>query len=89
MMVLGSCLPAMLIESMMILAVKAESSTSSSAQEYKPVGPTEYRVLQAQGNGQSRSFPAVLAVQVLHRQCQRCLHLYHQALLLWHRLPAS
>ncbi|XWS35454.1 hypothetical protein CRYUN_Cryun21dG0127700 [Craigia yunnanensis] len=31
--------------------VIAVSSTSSSAQEYKPVGPTEYRVLQAQGNG--------------------------------------
>ncbi|XVF58039.1 hypothetical protein PTKIN_Ptkin07bG0030400 [Pterospermum kingtungense] len=60
--------PYMLIASMIFTVIIAESSTSASGQEYIPVGSIEYRLLQAQGNGdaalQRRSAP--------YQQCSMC-----------------
>ncbi|XVF58041.1 hypothetical protein PTKIN_Ptkin07bG0030600 [Pterospermum kingtungense] len=61
--------PNMLIASMMIFAVIiAESSTSASGQEYKPVGSIEYRMLQAQVNVDAKRRPTSAPYQ----QCSMC-----------------
>ncbi|XWS09541.1 hypothetical protein CRYUN_Cryun40dG0093500 [Craigia yunnanensis] len=56
----------------LVKPVIAEASTSLSTREYKPVGPTESRVLQAQGNAVAEDARRRLAPFQLCLPCKCC-----------------